>query len=332
VVIDGDRPVRWGIVATGGMSRTFVADLAATPGCQVIAVGSRSAGAARRLAEEFGIAHVYGSYEDLAADDDVDVVYVGATHDAHHRAARAGLDAGRAVLCEKPLTVDAAQATDLVDTARERRLFLMEAMWTLCQPGWLALVDELRAGVIGPILRVEASLGSPTPAEPTHRLRNPAVAGGSLLDTGVYPIALAAALLGAPAEVRALGHLEGGVDTSTVLACRWADGATGLLGSTIDAVSPGTAVFAGPVGRVTLPSPFNKITAFRVERSGEPARTVPTPLEGAGYVHMAAEVVRCLRAGLTQSPLVPLDASLTTMTVLDEARRQIGLIYPWETT
>jgi predicted dehydrogenase len=328
--MDVDGTVRWGIVATGGMSRTFVGDLGATPGCQVIAVGSRSAGAAQCFAKEFGIPKAYGTYEDLAADDDIDVVYVGATHDAHHRAARAGLDAGRAVLCEKPLTVNMAQATDLVDTARKARLFLMEALWTLCQPGWLALVEELRGGVIGPILRVEASLGSPAPSEPTHRLRNPAVAGGSLLDTGVYPVALAVAVLGAPAEVRALGHLEGGVDTSTVLACRWADGATGLLGSTIDAVAPGTAVFAGPEGRITLPSPFNKISAYRVERSGEPPRTVRALLEGAGYVHMAAEVVRCLRAGLTESPLVPLDASLATMSVLDDARRQIKLIYPWE--
>jgi predicted dehydrogenase len=314
------------------MSRTFVGELAATPGCEVIAVGSRSAGSARCFAEEFGIPMAYGSYEGLAADDDVDVVYVGATHNAHYRAARAGLDAGRAVLCEKPLTVNAAQATDLVDTARQRRLFLMEGLWTLCQPGWLALLDELRAGVIGPVRRVEASLGTPAPSEPTHRLRDPAVAGGSLLDTGVYPVALAVALLGAPAEVRALGHLEGGVDTSTVVACRWADGATGLLGSTIDAASPGTAVFAGPDGRVTLPSPFNKITSYRVERSGEPDRTVPTPLKGAGYVHMAAEVVRCLRAGLTESPLIPLDLSLTTMAMLDDARREIGLVYPWEAT
>jgi predicted dehydrogenase len=331
VVIDTDGPVRWGVVATGGMSRTFVADLLVTPDCQVVAVGSRSTGSARRFADEFGVTRAYGSYEDLAADDDVDVVYVGATHDAHYRAARMGLDAGRAVLCEKPLTVDLDQATELVDTARQRGLFLMEAMWTRCQPGWLSLVEELRAGVIGPILRVEASLGSPAPSDPAHRLRNPSLAGGSLLDTGVYPIAVTVALLGAPADIRALATLDGGVDTSAVLACRWAGGQTGLLGSTIEAVSPGTAVFAGPDGRVILPSPFNKISAYRVEHCGEPARTVSTPLEGAGYVHIAAEVTRCLQAGLIESPLVPLEATLATMAVLDEARRQIGLAYPWET-
>jgi predicted dehydrogenase len=330
VVIDGDRPVRWGVVATGAMSRTFVGDLLVTPSCEVVAVGSRSMDSARGFADEFGISRAYGTYEDLANDDNVDVVYVGATHNAHHQAARVGLDARRAVLCEKPLTVDLGQATDLVDTARRQGLFLMEAMWTRCQPGWLSLIGELEAGVIGPILRVEASLGSPAPSGAAHRLRNPALAGGSLLDTGVYPVAVAVALLGAPAEVRALGTLDGGVDTSTVVACRWDGGQTGLLGSTIEAVSPGTAVFSGPDGRVTLPFPFNKITGYRVERRGEPARSVSIPLEGAGYVHMAAEVARCLRAGLIESPLVPLEASLATMAVLDEARRQIGLVYPRE--
>lgn len=326
--LPSDRPVRWGILATGRISATLVDEIRLTPDCEVVAVGSRKEESARQFAATHGIATAYGSYDALIEDDVVDVVYVGASHSAHFGAVRHCIEVGRPVLCEKPLTVDAAQTEELVRAARAADVFFMEAMWMRCRPGFAELTAVLSSGEIGEVRHLQAALGFVATEEHGHRLFDPNQAGGALLDVGVYPITLAFATLGEPDEIRALAHLEGGVDRSVVMAMTWPTGATAVLTGTLEADVNTAAVFSGTKGRVEVTEAFQEIGAFTVAVEGRPSRRVVPPAEGRGYVHEIAEVVRCLRAGLTESPLVPLDESIAIMRILDECRRQIGLTYP----
>ncbi len=326
--LPSDRPVRWGILATGKISATLVDEIRRTPDCEIVAVGSRTGEAARRFAAAHGIATAHGSYEALIEDDSVDVVYVGASHSAHWSAARHCIEVGRPVLCEKPLTVDASQTEELVRRARAADVFLMEAMWMRCRPGFAELSAVLSSGDIGEVRQVRAALGFVAAEEQGNRLLDPDQAGGALLDTGVYPITLAYATLGQPGEIRALGHLEGGVDRSAVVAMSWPTGATAALAASLEAEIDTSAVLAGTEGRIEITAPFHEIGAFTVVAEGRPPRRVVPPAAGRGYVHEIAEVVRCLREGLGESPLVPLDESIEIMRILDECRRQIGLTYP----
>jgi predicted dehydrogenase len=323
-----DRPVRWGILATGQISALLVDEIRRTPDCEVVAVGSRSEEAARRFAAAHGVATAHGSYDALIENDEVDVVYVGASHNAHYAAVRHCVEVGRAVLCEKPLTVDASQTEELVRLARAADVFFMEAMWMRCRPGFAELSRVLASGEIGEVRQLRAALGFAVTEEHSTRFFDPNQAGGALLDVGVYPVTLAFAALGPPGEVRALGHVREGVDRSVVVAMSWPSGATALLAGCLEAEIDTSAVFAGTRGRVEITAPFHEIGALRVVGENRPARRVVPPAEGLGYVHEIAEVVRCLRSGLGESPLVPLDESIAIMRILDECRRQIGLTYP----
>lgn len=326
--LPSDRPVRWGILATGKISAMLVDEIRRTPDCEVVAVGSRSDETARRFAAEHGIATGHGSYEALIEDDGVDVVYVGASHNAHYPAVRHCIEVGRAVLCEKPLTVDSSQTEELVRLARAADVFFMEAMWMRCRPGFAELSAALSSGEIGEVRHVRAALGFVATEEQARRLLDPNQAGGALLDTGVYAITLVFATLGQPGEIRALGHLEGGVDRSVAIALSWPSGATAALAATVEADIDTSAVLAGTKGRIEITAPFHEIGAFTVVAEGRPPRHVVPHAEGLGYVHEIAEAVRCLREGLGESPLVPLDESIAIMRILDGCRREIGLAYP----
>jgi len=322
-------PVRWGIAATGKISATLVDEIRRTSGCEVSAVGSRTKHSADLFATKHGIARAHGSYAELVADDEIDVVYVGTSHSAHYAIARQCIELDRPVLCEKPLTVDSGQTELLVALARARGVFLMEAMWMRCRPGFRQLMEVLSSGAIGEVSTLRAELGFVPPVEDqAGRLFDPAQAGGALLDVGIYPVTLAYAAFGQPMELRAVAHVSGGVDLSIAVAMRWDDGKTALLGASLEAASDRTAVFAGSRGRIEISDPFHQVESFTVlPLAGEPRTEIPT-FQGVGYVHEIAEVVRCLRLGLTESPLVPLDDSLAVMRILDECRRQIGLEYP----
>lgn len=327
--LPSDRPIRWGIAATGKISATLVDEIRRTPDCEVTAVGSRTKASAVRFAADHGIGRAHGSYAALVEDDEVDVVYVGASHNAHFPIARDCIQLGRPVLCEKPLTVDASQAATLVELARARGVFLMEAMWMRCRPGFAELQATLANGAIGDVLWLRAELGwSATPDQRRGRLADPAQAGGALLDVGVYPITLAYAILGPPHAIRAVAHISGGVDRTVAMAMSWDNGATALLGGSLESDLDRSAVFAGSEGRLEIAAPFHHVEKITVVPIDGPATSSTPPHEGEGYVHEIAEVVRCLRAGLTESPLVPLDDSLAVMRVLDQCRREIGLEYP----
>ncbi|MGW7266286.1 Gfo/Idh/MocA family protein [Streptomyces sp. NPDC054842] len=326
--------VRWGILATGGIAAAFAADLVDLPDAELVAVASRSQESAKAFAERFAIPRAYGDWASLAADEEVDVVYVATPHSAHRAAAGLCLEAGRNVLCEKAFTLNAREAQELVDLARERGSFLMEAMWMFCNPlvrRLKALVDD---GAIGEVRTLQADFGLAGPFPPSHRLRDPAQGGGALLDLGVYPVSFAQLLLGEPSDVTARAVLsDEGVDLQTGALLSYESGALASVHCSISGGTPVTASVTGSAGRIDIPDGFFFPDHFVLHRDGrEPEKFMADPASGPrnSMKHEANEVMRALRAGETESPLVPLDGTLAVMRTLDAVRDRIGVHYPGE--
>ncbi|MDH6433817.1 putative dehydrogenase [Streptomyces sp. SAI-144] len=329
-----EQSVRWGILATGGIAAAFTADLVDLPDAEVVAVASRSEASAKAFAERFGIERAYGDWGALAEDADIDVVYVATPHAAHRAAAGLCLTAGRNVLCEKAFTLNVREAEELVALAKEHDRFLMEAMWMYCNPlirRLKALVDD---GAIGEIRTVQADFGLAGPFPPAHRLRDPAQGGGALLDLGVYPVSFAHLLLGEPSDVTAKAVLsEEGVDLQTGALLSWDDGALASLHCSLTGGTATIASVTGSLGRIDIPNGFFHPDRFVLHRDGrDPEEFVADPADGPrnSLKHEAREVMRALRAGETQSPLVPLDGTLAVMRTLDAVRDRIGVRYPGE--
>ncbi|MFF9062900.1 Gfo/Idh/MocA family protein [Streptomyces sp. NPDC101213] len=326
--------VRWGILATGGIAAAFTADLIDLPDAEVVAVASRSEDSARAFAERFGIPRAYGDWERLAKDADIDVVYVATPHSAHRAAAGLCLEAGRNVLCEKAFTLNLREAAELVDLARDNGRFLMEAMWMYCNPMVRRLKDLVDDGAIGEVRTVQADFGLEGPFPPSHRLRDPAQGGGALLDLGVYPVSFAHLLLGEPTGVSARAVISAeGVDLQTVAALSWDSGALAALHCSLAGGTGTTASVTGSRGRIDIPAGFFHPDRFVLHRTGrDPEEFTADPADGprATMRHEAREVMRALRAGETESPLVPLDGTLAVMRTLDTVRERIGVRYPGE--
>jgi len=321
-------PIRWGILATGGIATRFTQDLALLPDAEVVAVGSRSPASAAEFAAVHGIPRSYGSWQELAEDKEVDVIYVATPHSAHHAAATVCLNAGRAVLCEKPFTLDVASTQDLMRLARAREVFLMEAMWMRTNPAIRRIVELVAEGAIGELRHIAADFAVPGPFPPGHRMRAPELGGGALLDLGVYPVTFAHLFLGPPQHIRAWASLlPEGTDDNTGVILGYDSGAVatlhcGLLGETGQ-----RATITGTKGRIELPRQFYRPDRFTMIR-GTDVTEVDVPLRGHGMVYEAEEVIGCLRAGLIESPLIPHAATLEVMSTLDAVRAQIGVSYP----
>ncbi|MET9776063.1 Gfo/Idh/MocA family oxidoreductase [Streptomyces sp. NPDC006367] len=329
-----EQKVRWGILATGGMAATFTADLVDLPDAEVVAVASRTEASAKAFAERFGIPRAYGDWETLALDEDVDVVYVATPHAAHRAAAGLCLRAGRNVLCEKPFTLNVREAEELVALARENGSFLMEAMWMYCNPLVRRLKTLVDDGAIGEVRTVQADFGLAGPFPPAHRLRDPAQGGGALLDLGVYPVSFAQLLLGEPSDVAARAVLSPeGVDLQTGAVLSYDGGALASVHCSITGGTPNSAAVTGSEGRIDVPDGFFFPERFVLHRAGrDPEEFTADPADGprASLRHEAREVMRALRAGETESPLVPLDGTLAVMRTLDAIRERVGVRYPGE--
>ncbi|PPK93506.1 putative dehydrogenase [Kineococcus xinjiangensis] len=331
------RRLRWGIAATGGIARSFAADLPLLDGSELVAVASRTPERAAAFAAQVPrhpgspAPRAHGSYAGLFADEDVDVVYVATPHSAHHEVALAAIAAGKHVLVEKAFTLTGAQARDVVAAARAAGVFACEAMWARWQPGVVRLRELVESGAVGSVHHVTSSFGFPLPFDPAHRLYDPLLGGGALLDLGIYPLSFASMVLGVPEEVRALAAVGGsGVDEAVGFTCRHPGGglSTGL--STLRASVPAAAVVAGSSGRIVVEAPFFHPSVLRLERDGHEPEVLELAWEGGGYQFEAAEVERCLRAGLRESPAMPLAETVALMDLMDEVRRQVGVRYAGE--
>ncbi|GGI78471.1 Gfo/Idh/MocA family protein [Pseudarthrobacter scleromae] len=328
------RTLRWGVVATGRIAHKVTRDLARLEDAQLHAVSSRSQGSARAFAEEHGFAVSYhdgpsgSGYQQLFADPGVDVVYVATPHAQHFEVVRAALEAGKHVLCEKPFTINASEARELVQLAGERNLFLMEAVWTRFLPATRRALELIRGGTIGTVRWVQADLGFPAAYDPADRLWDPAAGGGALLDLAVYPLTWAVAALGFPQRLTAKGHLnQDGVDVQNTLTLEYPEGAAAQLTSSLQAAGPGMATISGTAGWIRTGSPlFNPRT---LEICGLDGRIEVEDFheEAEGFIHELRETARCIRAGLQESPLMPWTETVQVMELLDQAREQLGLRY-----
>lgn len=340
------RPLRWGIVGAGTIARALAEAVRWAPGCEGAAIAARDLGRAQELAEEFGWQRAHGSYDELWADPQVDVVYVATTHPFHVEQALAAIASGKHVLVEKPLALNRADAQRVHTAAREAGLFSMEAMWTACQPLVRDLLARVERGDLGRVVSVDAWLTVPFEPDPDHRLFDLANGGGALLDLGVYPAAWAHLVLGGPSRVVAMGtRAETGADDSATMLWECAGGATATLTCASRAHGGSRVVIRGEEGWIEVPAPLNDPTEATVHRrsgrrgptwTDEPERVaigdagVHGVIGTGGYLPEVLEVERCIRAGLTESPLWPHRATLEVLGATDEARRQIGVRYPQE--
>ncbi|MEI2714334.1 MAG: Gfo/Idh/MocA family oxidoreductase [Nocardioides sp.] len=319
--------VRWGILAPGQIARAFAADLRHVPGAEVGAVASRDPSRAAAFASEFG-GRAHASYDALVADSEVDVVYVASPHPLHLEQARSALEAGKPVLVEKPITLTRAGAQELVDLARERGVFLMEAMWMACHPLIRELQAGLRDGRWGTPRQVHADLGFIADRREHERLFDPALGASALLDMGIYPVTFAHLMLGAGERWTAVADVtDSGYDLDIAIAGRHVGGGLSALTASTTSQSPRSATIATTEGLIDIPAnAHHPAYAVFTDRDGVPHRIdPPTPVLGRGLGNEAVEVQRCLAEGLLESPLVPHEQSLHLMGVLDDLRAQVGV-------
>ncbi|KUP25618.1 Gfo/Idh/MocA family oxidoreductase [Paenibacillus sp. DMB5] len=329
---DNAYKVKWGILSTGWIAHKFATDLAHASNGIAYAVGSRSQESADEFARNHGIPVAYATYEELVSDREVDAIYIGTPHPFHKENALLALRAGKAVLCEKPFTVNSAELEEVVAYAREHKLFLMEAMWSRYIPAIVKVREWIAAGRIGDVRLVKADLGFRSDWNPQGRLLNPELGGGALLDVGIYPVSFASMILGAhPESVSSTVHIgETGVDEHFSLLLSYADGKSASLNGGIRLKLTEEAHVFGTDGYIVVKDTLVNPRAAELYIGGELVESFEQERASDGYCFEAEEVGRCLQAGLTESPVMTLDESVSIMKLLDQVRAQWGLKYPGE--
>ena len=324
--------VRWGILGAGEIARKLARCFAAAPNNEGYAIASRSEERAAAFAREQGLPVAYGSYEALVADPQVEAVYVATPHPQHLPHAQLALQAGKATLCEKPFTVNAGEARALIQAARESDTLLMEAMWTRFFPAYQRVLQWLAAGEIGALTYLSADIGFRSTAGAESRLFDPRLAGGALLDVGVYVVSLAQDCFGRqPERISALAQLgETGVDERVALSLGFAGGGITSLRCSIRDALPGEAQLLGERGEIKMHSPWWACQRLTLWRDGRPPQEAHFPSQAEGYEYQLEEFARLLRAGERESERMPLAESLSVMETLDAVRAEIGLRYPFE--
>ena len=323
--------LRWGVLGPGGISRKLAADLRVA-GLDLSAVGSRSQATADAFASDFDVARAHGSYAALVSDPHVDVVYVGTPHPFHAEHALLALRAGKHVLVEKPFALNAEQARAVVAEADARGLVVLEAMWTRFLPHMVRLRELVGSGAIGEVRALTADHSQRLPTDPAHRLQDPALGGGALLDLGIYPVSFAWDVLGAPTTVTARStSTPTGVDAQTAVVLTYADGQQAVTHSALDVAGRNDAVVLGTEARVEIDPTWYRPTTLRVVApDGRVVETFDGAVPGRGMQLQALELERLVREGRSSTDVLPPHESVAIMETLDEVRRQIGLVYPGE--
>ncbi|MCD9154873.1 Gfo/Idh/MocA family protein [Aeromicrobium duanguangcaii] len=328
-----DAPaLRWGILGAGHIAAAMTEALLEGTTQQVVAIGSRDHERARRFAERFSLARAHGSYEELVADPEVDVVYVATPHSEHRDHALLAIAAGKHVLVEKAFTRTTDEAAEVLAAAEAAGVTCVEAMWSRFLPGYDVVRRTVEEGVLGDVRLIEADHGQLLYPDGPARLAAPELAGGALLDLGVYPVHLAAMLMPLIEDVRAVGTLTPlGVDEHETIALRGAEGTVAALTACMSASTPTTAGIAGTRARLELAGPFYQPTAIRL--ADPTGRTLevwePEVSEGhLGLRYEAVELARCVADGRRESSLLPWDETLRVMGLMDEVRAQLGVHLP----
>lgn len=319
---------RWAVIGTGGMADQFVTDARHGSGGRFVAVCSRSQQSAQAFADRHGLEQAYADLDTMLARDDIDVVYIASPHTQHFSQAQAAMEAGKAVLVEKPATLNAAQTKVLYETAERCQVLCVEALWTRFSPVYRSILADLESGRIGAVKQCQASFGFAAPADPSHRLNDPALAGGALLDIGIYPLLLPLDLFGTPESIEGDVTLgDSGVDRSADLVLSFAGGARASLSYSLDFPLPTEAAISGENGWVNIKAPWFASQAARWQVGKAPVSQQQYPLLGRGYHYEFSAVNRSLAAGLLQCEEHSWADSLALAEVMDRIRKRWGPDY-----
>jgi dihydrodiol dehydrogenase / D-xylose 1-dehydrogenase (NADP) len=327
-----NKVIKWGILGLGGIAHSFVKGLKSLPDAKIAAVGSRSKDRAEAFAKEYDIPKAYGSYQELANDPDVDIIYVATLHPDHRECTLLCLKAGKAVICEKPFTVNAKETEELIRVAREQKVFLAEAMWTRHLPMNAKIRELIASGIIGEVKMVEADFGFRCGWNPESRILNPQLGGGALLDVGVYTISYASMIFGGiePTRIVSMSNIgETGVDEECSAVLGYEGGKMAVVTAAVRTTTPHEAWILGTKGRIHVPHFWHADSATLYSDDNKEER-IELPYESTGYNYEAADAMRCLREGKLESDIMPLDESLRIMKTMDAIRAQWGLKYPFE--
>ncbi len=326
------NPIRWGILGCGKIAHKFATGLQTAENAVLTAVGSRSAQKTEAFGREFSAEHRHASYEALAGDPDVDVIYVATPHPMHKECSVMCLRAGKAVLCEKPFAINASEAKKIVSEARKERRFLMEAMWTRFLPSMVQLRDWLSSGVIGEVRMLQADFGCRSPWNPRGRLFDPELGGGALLDVGVYTVSLASMIFRRPpSRISSMAHIgKTGVDEQAAMIFGYDEGELAILSTAIRIQTAHEVRIMGTGGGINIASSWWNRGGLSLLKQGEKQKHVEHTIKGNGYNYEAEEVGRCLIQGKLESETMPLDETVQVMETMDQIRAQWGLTYPME--
>ena len=320
----------WGILGPGGIAKAFAEDLKKLDGHSIAAVGSRTLSNAQSFANTFG-GTAYGSYEELVADPQVDAIYVATPHPAHKENVILALNAGKPVLCEKPFAVNAVEAQQMVDAAHKNGVALMEAMWARFLPHYAQVRKIIQSGVLGKIHTIQADHGQRLADQNIPRLVEPSLAGGALLDLGIYPVSFAHMILGNPSKITSSAVLtDKGVDAQTSMIFDYADGAQAVLNTTMIEQTPCRAVVAGLNGWLEIDRTFYNPASMRVVLNDGTTTEYPSSYVGHGLREQAEVFKQLVTSGQQQSQILNWQDTVDIMKTLDQVRSQIGLKYPFE--
>ena len=334
-------PLRWGILGAGNIAAKFTTDTQTLSDHKVIAVGSRESAKSEAFGAKFNIPHRHASYEALVSDPDVDVIYVATPHTFHKEHCLLALNNGKHVLCEKPFTLNLAEANEVIATAAAKNLFLMEGMWSRFFPAWVKVRQLVREGAIGKPRMMTTDFGfrggntgedgKLEGVDPEGRLYNLNLAGGALMDVGVYAISLTQLILGDPIEATGLatmGHT--GVDENAGMLLKFKNGEIAALSTSLQVNTTQTATILGTSGKIEVHAPCWVPRSVTIYKNGEAPETLDFPYENGGFQFEAAHVAECLRAGKTQSDISSWSDSQAVIKSLDMIRSKVGLKYPGE--
>ena len=328
-----NQKIKWGIIGTGRIARAFAEGLKFTNNGVLHGIASRNLDSANRFAQEWDISRAFGSYQEMAEADEIDAVYIATPHSSHAENAILCMKNRKAVLCEKPFAVNSSEVEAMIKTSREMNVLLMEGMWSRFPPLMGRLRDWLKEGKLGDIRTLHADFGFlPKERNPQGRLFNLDLAGGSLLDLGVYPVSLASMIMGKPADIQTLANIgTTGVDEQAAWIFRYSNGALAMLLSSLECETRQEAFIAGSIGNVRIHKQCWKPQKMTfTETNGEASETIEMPFEGNGFNYEAQSFGDLLVQDKKESPIMPLDESLEIMKQMDQIRKEWDLVYPMD--
>jgi predicted dehydrogenase len=325
-----DKHFNWGVLGPGRIANQFAEGLEVIDDARLYAVASTKLDRARIFAEKYAAEKTYASYEELVNDTQVDAVYIATPHRFHYENIRLCLNAGKPVLCEKPLTVNAAETSELINLSKTKNVFLMEALWSVYLPIYGQIREWLDEGAIGDIKFMVSTFGGDVPLDQEDRWLNPGLAGGTLLDMGVYPIAISQWIMGQNPKSFCAKACMGrtGVDEITAVLLQYENGEISEFSSNFYNGGANEFRIFGTKGHITFPEPWSASQATLV--SGNRKLTVTKPLRGGGFEYETEEAISCIRQGLLESPVMTHAKTLANMKLMDDIRAEIGLKYPFE--